>query len=129
MKLFFASLVFTFSVFAANVSGKWTGTFTDKADTTKHENFIITLTQNGDTLTGTAGSTAEDQGPISNGKVDGNNVTFDIKADEVSIHLTLQLMDNHLKGQIHAEVAGEKHDGTIDLTRSEITSEQKRNNL
>ena len=119
MKLLFASLLFTLSVFAANISGKWTGTFTDNADTTKHENFVVALTQNGNTLTGTAGSTAEDQGPISNGKVDGNSVTFDIKADEVSIHLTLQLVDNHLKGQIQAEVAGEKHSGTIDLKRSE----------
>jgi hypothetical protein len=119
MKLLFASLLLTLSISAADLTGKWTGTFTDNADTTKHENFFVVLTQNGDTLTGTAGSTAEDQGPISNGKVDGNSVTFDIKADEVSIHFTLQFVDNHLKGQIEAVVAGEKHSGTIDFTKAE----------
>ena len=119
MKLLLTSFLLTLSISAAGLTGKWTGTFIDNSEGNKSESAVMILTQDGNTLTGTAGPTADEQMAISNGKVDGNNVTFDIKADEVSIHLTLQLVDNHLKGQIQAEVAGEKHSGTIDLTRAE----------
>ena len=119
MKLLLTSLVFTLSIFAANLSGKWTGTFIDSTETSKHDGMLLILTQDGNTLTGTAGPDANEQLPISNGKIDGNNVTFDLKAEEVMVHFTLQLVDNHLKGQATAEVGGEKHSGVIDLTRAE----------
>jgi hypothetical protein len=119
MRLLLASLLLTLSISAANLTGKWSGTFIDSAETSKNEGMLLILTQDGSTLTGTAGPNAQEQLPISNGKIDGNSVTFDIKAEEVLIHFALQLVDNHLKGQGTAEVAGEKHSGTIDLTRSE----------
>jgi len=119
MKLLFTSLLLTLSILAANLSGKWTGTFVDNAEKSKDEGMMLILTQDGNSLTGTAGPNAGEQIAISNGKIDGANVTFDLKADEVNVHFALQLIDNHLKGQATAEVAGEKHSGTIDLTRAE----------
>jgi hypothetical protein len=118
MKLLLTSLLLTLSILAANFGGKWTGTFVDSAETSKNEGLVLILTQDGNTLTGTAGPTADEQMAISNGKIDSNNVTFDLKAEEIMIHFTLQLVDNHLKGQATAEVAGEKHSGVIDLTRA-----------
>src|ERR1700736_4609410 len=99
MKLLLTSLLLTLSIFAADIGGKWTGTFIDPAEASKNEGMVLILTQDGSTITGTAGPTAGDQMAISNGKVDGNSVTFDIKAEAVSIHFTLQLIDKHLKGQ------------------------------
>jgi len=119
MRLLLASLLLTLSISAANLSGKWTGTFIDNAETSKHDGMLLILKQDGNTLTGTVGPDATEQLPISNGKIDGNNVIFDLKAEEVMVHFTLQLVDNHLKGQGSAEVAGEKHSGNIDLTRAE----------
>ena len=119
MKLLLTSLLLTLSILAANLSGKWTGTFVDDAEKGKNDGMVLILTQDGNTLTGTAGPTADEQMAISNGKIDGANVTFDLKAEAVMVHFTLQLVGAHLKGQANAEVAGEKHSGTIDLTRSE----------
>jgi hypothetical protein len=119
MKLLLTSLLLTLSIFAANLTGKWTGTFIDNTETSKHDGILLILNQDGNALTGTVGPDATEQLPISNGKIDGNNVTFDLKAEEIMVHFTLQLVDNHLKGQGTAEVAGEKHSGTIDLTRTE----------
>jgi hypothetical protein len=119
MKLLLTSLLLTLSIFAAGIGGKWTGTFIDPTEASKNEGMVLIVTQDGNTLTGTAGPTADEQMAISNGKVDGNNVTFDLKAEQVMIHFTLRLVDNHLKGSASAEVAGEKHSGTIDLTRGE----------
>src|SRR5260370_29583113 len=96
MKLLLTSLLLTLSISAANLSGKWTGTFIDDGDK-KSEAAVLILTHDGATLTGTAGPTTEEQMAISNGKVDGNNVTFDVKAGEMTVRFTLQLVDKHLK--------------------------------
>jgi hypothetical protein len=119
MKLLLTSLLLTLSISAANLSGKWTGTFIDTSEGNKSESAMVILTQDGNTLTGTAGPNADEQMAISNGKVDGNNVTFDVKAGEVTVHFTLQLVDKHLKGSAKAEANGESKSATIDLTRAE----------
>jgi len=118
MKLLLTSLLLTLSISAANVSGKWTGTFIDNSEGNKSETAVVILTQDGNTLTGTAGPAAEEQMAISNGKVDGNNVTFDVKAGEVTLHFTLELVDAHLKGSAKAEANGESKSATLDLTRA-----------
>ena|SRR5437667_200252 len=119
MKLLLTSFLLTLSISAAGLTGKWTGTFIDNSEGNKSESAVMILTQDGNTLTGTAGPTADEQMAISNGKVDGNNVTFDVKTGEFTVHFTLQLMDKHLKGQAKAERNGESHSATLDLTRAE----------
>jgi hypothetical protein len=119
MKLLLTSLLLTLSISAANLSGKWTGTFIDASESNKSEGAVVILTQDGNTLTGTAGPTADEQMPISNGKVDGNNVTFDVKTGDVTIHFSLQLVDKHLKGKAAGEANGESKSATVDLTRAE----------
>jgi hypothetical protein len=119
MKLLLTSLLLTLSISAANLSGKWTGTFIDTSEGNKSETAMVILTQDGNTLTGTAGPNEGEQMPIVNGKVDGNNVTFDVKAGEMTVHFTLQLVDKHLKGSAKAEANGESHSATLDLTRAE----------
>jgi len=119
MKLLLTSLLFTLSIFGADVSGKWMGTFIDTLDESNKSGMMLILAQHGNTLTGTTGPSSQQQMPISNGKVDGNNVTFDVKAGDLTTHLALQLVNNHLKGQAIAERDGKVHSGTIDLIRSE----------
>jgi hypothetical protein len=119
MKLLLTSLLLTLSISAADLSGKWSGTYIDVSGGNKTEPLVMILTQDGNTITGTVGMTVEAQMPIGNGKVDGNNVTFDVTAEEVSIHYVLRLVDEHLKGQVKAVVAGEKLDGTLDVKRVE----------
>jgi hypothetical protein len=119
MKLLLTTLLLTLSISAADLSGKWTGTFIDASEGSKSETALVILKQDGNTLTGTAGPNADEQMAISSAKVDGNNVTFDVKAGEMTVHFTLQLVDKHLKGSAKAEANGESKSATIDLTRAE----------
>jgi hypothetical protein len=116
MKLLITSLLLTLSISAANLSGKWTGTFLEAGEGNKSDSTFVVLTQDGNTLTGTVGPK---RSPISNGKVDGNNVTFDLKDGNLTIHFSLQLVDGHLKGKAWSDENGESHAGTLDLTRAE----------
>jgi hypothetical protein len=116
MKLLITSLLLTLSISAANLSGKWTGTFIEAGEGNKSDSTVVILTQDGNTLTGTVGPK---QWPISNGKVDGNNVTFDLKDANLTIHFSLQLVDNHLKGKAWGEEKSQFHEGLLDLTRAE----------
>ena len=119
MKLLLTTLLFTLSICAANFSGKWTGSFTDDTSGGKAETAVVILTHTGNTLTGTAGPTTDEQMAISNGKVDGNTVSFDVSTGEVVIHFTLQFADNHLKGEAKGESNGEKHSAKLDLTKAD----------
>ena len=119
MKLLLTTLLFTLTISAADFSGKWTGSFVDDSSGGKSETAVVVLKHTGGAVTGTAGPTAEEQMPISNGKVDGNTVSFDVNAGDVVIHFTLTFADNHLKGQAKGESNGEKHSATLDLTKAE----------
>jgi len=54
---------------AADLTGKWTGTFSEHESEGKGA--LLILQQSGNELTGTAGPDQEKQFPIQNGKVDG----------------------------------------------------------
>ena len=119
MKILLASLLFALSLSAAGVSGKWSGNFVDDSDKTKPEPIYLVLNQDGNTVTGTAGQSAEQQMPIANGKIDGNTVSFDLKIEVITMHFSLTLADGHLKGKVIATLDGENHPGTVDLTMVE----------
>jgi hypothetical protein len=119
MKLLLTSLLLTLSISAADVSGKWTGTFIDTLEASNKSGMVLILTQHGSTLTGTTGPNSKEQRAIGNGKVDGNNISFVVRSEEVTVHVSLQLADNHLKGQANTEIRGQVHSGTIDLIRTE----------
>jgi hypothetical protein len=123
MKLLLISLLLTLSISAAGFDGKWIGSFTDSAGGTAPDPFFLVLKQDGKALTGTAGPKAEEQMPISNGKLDGDTVTFDLDAGGFSMHFTLALADEHLKGEVKAkakaEGVNEQHSAKVDVTRVE----------
>ena len=119
MKRLLVSLLLTLSLSAAGVSGKWSGKFVDDSDKDHPESIYVVLTQDGTTLTGTAGQNADQQIPITNGKVDGNTISFDFKIEVITMHFSLTLADGHLKGKVVASMDGENHPGTVDLTMVE----------
>jgi len=116
MKMLLASLLLTLSLSAAGISGKWSGKFVDDQDKDHPESIYVVLTENGGALTGTAGQNADQQMPITNGKVDGNTISFDVKIEVITLHFSLTLAGNHLKGTVIASMDGENHPGTVDLT-------------
>src|SRR6266496_3659752 len=65
----------TVAAFAADVSGKWTGEIPGRGGQTRP--VALTLKADGGTLTGTMGG-GQMEAPISDGKVDGDNVSFKV---------------------------------------------------
>jgi hypothetical protein len=103
----------------ANVGGKWSGQF-KPADSTRAEPAVVVLTQAGSVLTGTAGPDATHQWAIKNGKVDGDNINFDVTSNnEITIHFALKLVDKHLKGEAKNQAGTAGHNATVDLTRTD----------
>ncbi len=99
LKLLLAGGLATLTMMAADASGKWT------ADMPGRDGNTMTITMNlkadGDKLTGTVSGRRGDN-DISNGKVDGDNVTFDVvrefntthylgKLDGDTIHFTIKM--------------------------------------
>jgi hypothetical protein len=80
---------------AAAVSGEWLGEADAGGQTVQ---FTLKLTQEGNTFKGTSDS---DQGstPISNGKVEGNKISFNLDTPGGAIVLTGVVTGNEIKGE------------------------------
>ena len=101
---------------AADLTGKWTGTFSEHEGDGKGA--LLILKQNGSELTGTAGPDEQEQMPIENGKVDGDKVTFEIQAKGL-MHFELTLSGKRLAGTVSGEHDGEKRTAKLDVTKSD----------
>lgn len=112
-------LVLTAVLFAAeDLSGKWAGSFNITLDgQTKDDLIYLDIKQKGTEITGTAGPSLEQQWPIQNGKIAGNKVTFEVKADEPLIKFDLTLAEGHLKGNANAEFDGKLMTAAVDAKR------------
>jgi hypothetical protein len=106
---------------AANLTGKWTGSFTlQRPDGTLNEMTIeLNLTHKGKDLTGTAGPGADRQWPLTNGVVAGNKVTFQVKehGDGPTLSFTLTVTNDRLVGEASGEDEGQKLTAKIDAGR------------
>ncbi len=90
--------LFTTGAFAADVSGKWTAeTKTQNGDTRKQ---TFDLKQDGSKLMGTV-SAQNGETPISEGKVDGDNVSFVVKMErngnEMKMNYTGKMVGDELQ--------------------------------
>ncbi len=112
--LFFAFCAMT--ALAADVSGKWTGTFTPEEGEAGQGTLI--LKQNGIEITGTGGPSDGEQMAISNGKIDGNKVTFEISHPSgMTMKMSLVLDGDTLKGDVTASRDGQTMKARMELTR------------
>jgi hypothetical protein len=106
-------LSLTAAAAAADVSGNWVGTYdlTFPDGQAQSGQVYMTLKQAGSEITGTAGP-AEQQWPITNGKIDRNRITFDLQSDGPLYKVELTLAEGRLKG----EATGQTGDGTLKAT-------------
>jgi hypothetical protein len=102
---------------AADVSGKWSGTFTPEGQDAG--NAYLVLKQSGTTLTGTAGPDENQQWPISSGKIEGNKLSGQVTSpDGATYKFTLTLDGEHIKGPVEANAGGQTIKGMLDVTRA-----------
>jgi hypothetical protein len=125
LAILFALALFVLPVLAAeDFTGKWLGQFTgvDPDGNQMTEPIVLNLVHKGTELTGTAGPSTERQWTILKGKVDGDNLSFEVQAggDTQSgpyVVITLVYADGHLKGDFNAQRGDEKRSAKLDLTR------------
>jgi hypothetical protein len=105
------------SVMAADVSGKWSGNFkVDGGDHTVPQLFI--LKQQGKTLTGSGGPNAGEQYPIENGRVEGNDITFELTTGEWKFQYALKETEpDHLGGDLKLTSVGDSRTAKVTLTK------------
>jgi hypothetical protein len=108
--------LFTMTAMAADVTGKWSGSFAPEGQ--DPSNAFVILKQTGTTLTGSAGPDEGQQWPLSNGKITGNKITGDVTSPEGMVFkLDLVLEGDHIKGAVNSTRDGQTMKATVDLTR------------
>jgi len=98
--LFLAVAFVALPLAAIDVSGKWSGRFVDVQDEAKSESIFMILKQEGSQLSGSGGPTEDQQRPIQNGKVEGDNLTFEIATGKGTISFDLKATDDEIKGEM-----------------------------
>jgi len=109
----------TFSISAADLTGKWGGDFEISfRGETRPDSVHIELKQDGAAVTGSAGPNTGTQWKIENGRLDGSKLTFDVPMPQGPVmKFELTVEDERLHGKANAEREGEKMAVRIDVKR------------
>jgi hypothetical protein len=103
---------------AADVSGNWSGkTRLTVNGRTEEDTIYLSLRQNADSITGTAGPTLEQQAPIRTGKIEGNHITLEVPIPDGVFKFDINLEGDHLKGDVVAVAQGQTIKATMDATK------------
>ena|SRR5450432_2861739 len=116
---FLLMLGMTLSATAADVNGKWSGSFniTGPDGEVKEDTAFLVLKQNGAELTGTVGPREEEQFPIEKGKIEGDKITLEASAKGSVIKFELVLAGDHIKGDANGTHYGDAMKAKLDVTR------------
>ena len=117
----FLILALAITAAAADVTGKWSGTFTvtgpDGSSGDSNPAFLI-LKQSGSTLTGTAGAEEAEQWPIENAKIENNKITGTVNpSDGATYTVTLTVDGDRMTGEVTVSQGGQTMKGKIELKR------------
>lgn len=117
----FLFLTLVMSAAAADITGKWSGTFAilgpDGQPGTSNAAMMI-VKQNGSTLTGTGGPDENEQWPLRNGKVIGNKITAEVTSpDGVVYALTMTIAGDKVSGEMLITQGGQTQKSKIEFTR------------
>jgi len=109
------------SAAAADVSGKWSGSFTITGPNgeTKDAEALLVLKQNGSEITGTVGPNESERFAIAKGKIEGDKITMETAEGGGGpvIKFELRLEGDHIKGDAAGEHDGQTMKAKLDLTR------------
>jgi hypothetical protein len=112
----FLIALFAMTARAADVTGKWSGTFTPEGQDPSSA-FVI-LKQTGATLTGSAGPDEGQQWPLANGKIAGNKITGEVTSPDGMVYkLDLVVEGDRIKGNVIATREGQSMKGKVEVTR------------
>lgn len=89
----------------AELAGKWKGAV-DRPDGGSPMNVYLELRQNGETISGDIGYSPDETAPISNVKLEGDKLSFEVATSEVLYKINLAAADDALKGNVVAKRDG-----------------------
>jgi hypothetical protein len=101
------------SMWAADLTGKWTGSMVLNEGRTDPAN--VQLKQNGNEVTGTMGPSDEKQFPLTSGRMDGDQVTIEAKPGPSVLRLTMRLEGTKLSGEVFED---NQEIGTVSLQKA-----------
>jgi hypothetical protein len=84
-RLFFCLLLSSLALGAAELTGKWSGSFditNHSTGETKSDTAYMDLKEASGVVTGTAGPNEDKQWPLRSGKLDGQKLTFEVATDD-----------------------------------------------
>jgi hypothetical protein len=119
--LFCLLLLGTLALNAAELTGKWSGTFdvTNPDGDTKQSTAYMDLKEADGVVTGTAGPSAEEQWPLRKGKLDGKKLTFDVETEHGIISFELSFDGESISGTASGTGdGGEKLSAKLNLKRT-----------
>ncbi len=100
---------------AADASGRWRGTLTPEGG--NESPALVILKQAGEALTGSGGGDEQDRHEITNGRVSGDKVTFEIASGGGGMKFDLTLNGDELSGQVTRERRGQVQTAKLSLKR------------
>ena len=121
MKKLALILLMAGAAIAGELTGKWSGSFAQiRNDGTEgNGSAYMDLKLTGTTVTGTAGPSESQQSPVSNGKLVGKKLTFEVVQGDGRPIMKFDLVfdGETLKGSANAEQDGRKLAAKVDLKR------------
>ena len=109
-KLLFCALLSAFALQAAELTGKWSGSFdiTNEQGETKADTAYMNLKEAAGAVTGTAGPNEDQQWAVSKGKLDGEKLTFEVAMEDGGVLVFELTFDG---ATIQGSCKGTGHDG------------------
>jgi len=110
-------MFFAVSALAIDLTGKWSGKFkVSGGDHTVPQLFI--LKQQGKTLIGSGGPNSSEQYPIENGRIEGNEIKFELTTGEWKFAYDLRETEpDALNGDLKLESVGDSRTAKVSLER------------
>jgi len=120
--LLLALLTGALALSAADLTGKWKGSFevSHPGGDSRDIGIYFDLKHSGSDLKGVAGENESRNWEILNGKVDGDQITFEVRQDPGSPTIRFQLVHSagRIQGDANAERDGQKMSGKVNVTRT-----------
>ena len=117
----FLLLVLTLSAAAADVSGKWSGTYAvigAHGEAGETNPAILILKQSGATLTGTAGADENEVWPLENAKIDKNRITATVNpSDGATYSISVTFDGDRMTGEVTVTQGSQSEKCKVELKR------------
>lgn len=120
MRVLLFLFAFLSALSAADLTGKWTGSYdlTAPDGTAMKGKVIMMLTQTGNEVSGTIGTTEQEQTKITRGIVDGDRITFESQTEGPLMKFDLKLENEHIVGVAKGDADGNVITAKLDLART-----------